>query len=42
MQVDFSGLTIADGIISSGDKTMSYAQAVEGVTEWEVPETFLN
>lgn len=39
LQVDVSGLTIADGIISSGDKTITYAQTAEGVTDWEIPET---
>lgn len=39
MQVDVSVLTVADGIISNGSKTMSYAETVVGVTEWELPET---
>lgn len=39
MQVDISGLTIADGLIASNNKTMSYAEAVEGVVEWTVPDT---
>lgn len=38
MRIDIIGITITDGIISSGDKTMSYAQVAEGVKDWDVPE----
>lgn len=39
MEVAISVLTIVDGVVHNGDKTMSYAQVVEGVTEWDVPDT---
>lgn len=38
MQVEASALTIKDGVISNGTKTMTYAQAVEGVSEWDIPD----
>lgn len=39
MQVDVAALSLADGLISHGDTAMTYAQVVEGVTEWVVPDT---
>ncbi|CAL2085101.1 xanthine dehydrogenase family protein molybdopterin-binding subunit [Tenacibaculum sp. 190524A05c] len=39
LNVDASSLSTKDGIISGGGKTMTYAEAAEGVTEWNVPET---
>lgn len=38
MQVEASGLTIIDGVISGGAKTMTYAQVMEGVSEWNIPD----
>ena len=37
--VEASALAIANGVISGGSKTMTYAEVVEGVTEWDVPDT---
>lgn len=39
MQVDASTVSIDKGMITAADKTMSYAQAVKGVSEWQIPET---
>ncbi|MFT6369230.1 MAG: isoquinoline 1-oxidoreductase beta subunit [Maribacter sp.] len=39
MEVDLSGLTITNGIISDGAKSMTFAQTVEGVSDWAVPDT---
>lgn len=39
MEIDASELTITNGVISGGDKSMTFAQAAEGVTEWNVPDT---
>ncbi len=39
MQVDVSTVSIDKGMITAADKTMSYAQAVKGVSEWQIPET---
>ena len=38
MQVNVAELSIANGIISKGDKSMSYTQAIEGVTKWNIPD----
>ncbi len=38
MEVEVYELTIIDGVISDGNKKMTYAQVVEGVTEWNVPD----
>lgn len=32
-------LSISKGVISSGGKSLTYGEIVDGVTEWEVPET---
>ena len=39
MQVEASELTIVNGVISDGANTMTYAQAVEGISEWNLPDT---
>lgn len=39
MEVDPGSLKTADGILSSGSQTMTYAEVVQGITEWEIPET---
>jgi len=37
--VAVTALQVVDGIISTDDKSMSYAEIANGITEWEVPET---
>ncbi|MDJ0645112.1 MAG: molybdopterin-dependent oxidoreductase [Flavobacteriaceae bacterium] len=37
--VEVATLSVANGIISSDGKTMSYAEVVDGVKEWKVPKT---
>lgn len=32
-------LSIANGVVSGGGKTMSYAEVVQDVSEWDVPDT---
>jgi isoquinoline 1-oxidoreductase beta subunit len=39
MGVGVEGLSTANGVVSGGGKSMTYAEAVAEVTEWEVPET---
>jgi len=39
MEIDASELTITNGVISGGDKSMTFAQAAEGATEWNFPDT---
>ncbi|WP_281542479.1 xanthine dehydrogenase family protein molybdopterin-binding subunit [Maribacter aestuarii] len=39
MGVDASGLALENGIVSSGGKTMTFAAVVEGVSEWDIPDT---
>lgn len=39
MGVDIASLASASGKITGGGKTMTYAEAAEGVTEWKVPKT---
>ncbi len=39
MQVDVSTVSMDKGMIIALDKTMSYTQAIEGVKEWEIPDT---
>ena len=34
-----SSLSVKNGIISGSGKTMTFAEAAEGVTEWDVPDT---
>lgn len=36
---DIASLTVKDGVISSGGKSMTFAAVAEGVQEWEVPKT---
>ncbi|MCB0845883.1 MAG: molybdopterin-dependent oxidoreductase, partial [Bacteroidetes bacterium] len=36
---DISGLTTKDGIVSGGEKTMTYAEIAATVTEWNIPDT---
>ncbi|MEM7104693.1 MAG: molybdopterin cofactor-binding domain-containing protein [Bacteroidota bacterium] len=37
--VDISALTTADGVVTAGDKTVTYAEVASKVEEWEVPKT---
>ncbi|MEO0873983.1 MAG: molybdopterin cofactor-binding domain-containing protein [Bacteroidota bacterium] len=39
MGVASSALTTSEGVLSSGDQQMTYAEAAADVTEWEVPDT---
>ena len=39
LEVDASVLTTKGGVISGSGKSMTYAEAAEGVIEWEEPET---
>ncbi len=39
MNVALESITSENGIFSSDGKTMTYAEAVKGVTEWNVPDT---
>lgn len=39
MGVDAANLSIKDGVFSGGGKTMTYADAASGVTNWTVPST---
>lgn len=39
MGIVASEASIASGMISGGGKTMTYAEAVKDVTEWDVPDT---
>ncbi len=39
MGVDAGSLTVEKGVVSGGGKSMTYGEIVEGVTEWEVPDT---
>lgn len=36
---EVSTLTVADGVITTGDKSMTYGEVVAGVQEWEIPDT---
>ncbi len=36
--LDISRLSVKDGLISAGEKTMTYAEAVEGVEKWSIPK----
>ncbi|WP_405380669.1 molybdopterin cofactor-binding domain-containing protein [Maribacter sp. LLG6340-A2] len=38
LNVGVDELSVADGIISGNGKTLTYAQAAEGVEQWEVPD----
>ncbi len=37
--VAVSNLSVKDGVISSSNKTMTYAEAVQGVEKWSIPQT---
>lgn len=39
MKVDPSSLVLENGNVSAGDKTMTYAAVVEGVSKWDIPDT---
>ncbi|MFT5736230.1 MAG: isoquinoline 1-oxidoreductase beta subunit [Maribacter sp.] len=39
MEVDIAGLSISNGVISDGAKSMTFAQTVEGVSDWTLPDT---
>jgi isoquinoline 1-oxidoreductase beta subunit len=39
MKVDIATLQVNKGIISSATNTMTYAEAVKGVTNWDIPST---
>jgi len=36
--VAITALTVANGVITGGGKSMTYGEVVEGVTDWEVPD----
>ncbi|WP_116770447.1 xanthine dehydrogenase family protein molybdopterin-binding subunit [Maribacter litoralis] len=38
LNIGVDELSVADGIISGNGKTLTYAQAAEGVEQWEVPD----
>jgi isoquinoline 1-oxidoreductase beta subunit len=37
--VTAASISTSEGVLSGGRKTMTYAEAVEGVTDWDIPET---
>jgi len=39
MNVSSAGLNISNGVISSGEKTMTYSEVAKDVAEWEIPDT---
>lgn len=39
MEVELSGLSITNGVISDGTKSITFAQTVEGVSDWTLPDT---
>ncbi|HEA22122.1 MAG TPA: xanthine dehydrogenase family protein molybdopterin-binding subunit [Pricia antarctica] len=39
LNVNTSDLSITDGVITGGGKSMTYAEAVMGVKDWKVPDT---
>lgn len=39
MGVELGSLKVTDGVISSGNKTMTFGEAVAGITEWELSDT---
>ncbi|MFD0796718.1 molybdopterin cofactor-binding domain-containing protein [Maribacter chungangensis] len=39
LQVDVATLSVVDGVILNGERRMTYAQAMEGVSEWVIPDT---
>ena len=39
MTMSADELSIANGVISGGGKTMSYAEVVQNVSEWDIPDT---
>ncbi len=34
-----TSLSVKDGVISEGDRTITYAEAAKDVTEWDIPDT---
>lgn len=39
LDVSPSEVSIENGVVAAGDKTITYAEAVANVTEWDVPDT---
>ncbi|MEO0472101.1 MAG: molybdopterin cofactor-binding domain-containing protein [Bacteroidota bacterium] len=39
MGVQLAAISTSEGMLTNGSKSMTYAEAVEGVSEWTVPET---
>lgn len=39
MGVDAGTLTVENGVIKGGGKSMTYGEVVEGVTDWKIPKT---
>ncbi|MEM6377781.1 MAG: molybdopterin cofactor-binding domain-containing protein, partial [Bacteroidota bacterium] len=39
MGVDAASIKTADGVLSNGSKSMTYAEVAQGVSEWEIPKT---
>lgn len=39
MGVPAASINTSEGILSGGNQTMTYAEAVAGITAWEIPET---
>jgi len=37
--VELGALTLSKGVLSANGKSMTYGEVVDGITEWEVPET---
>jgi isoquinoline 1-oxidoreductase beta subunit len=37
--VTAASISTSEGVLSGGGKTMTYAEAVEGVTDWDIPDT---
>jgi isoquinoline 1-oxidoreductase beta subunit len=37
--VEVSAVSVANGTVSSGGKSLTYGQIVDGVDDWEIPET---
>ncbi len=39
LNVDVASLSITDGVIAANDQSITYGEVVQGVTDWEIPET---
>jgi len=39
LNVAVSELSVSEGVFSGGGKTLTYAETVEGVSEWQIPDT---